>query len=644
LDAYFHTKDSASEKEIGHFSWEQDKQYDKIAEDARYLEFANDRKWNDARIVIHPEQMKQIARYELTFDKIVEDASEKDDSIVFPEVYSYTLKDLKQAFMNTQKADPTIFEFCRNWFYPIKVMGEAFNFSSTDGLLEDKNGTPEYMKEYECAIPISDSAYFKEIWRYLRLKFMGDLEEEDRKVSEVIEFDALINDIERHMQNKGKSLEEWVFSRKEKEKYICRFGYDDWVKNPTENQLVLCRRFVDELCNEDSKDALRIKGYACYGGNRLYPCDWGTARDCITRLYDQENNPFDANTLGYIYYYGYCNGGVPEYDKAFYYFGIAAACCVRQSMYKLADMYWHGYGCKKNTQIALNLYRKVYGDSYDEFLEGQEANFADAALRMGNVYAKGTGVKEDPDKAYYFYLQADYASKLRMKNSVFFGNKTVAVNIQNAIEEIKTKLPKDYFKDKMIYDIPFDFEKLAGGGKRCKLKRSKDADGNIVLTATRVVTQENRKREYNPEYVLVTAPEIQYCERRMDISYILIKPSYVWFKKGYRYVKYDFCEMNKNKNRYEFYYDYKLVAYVECGEYQLLTTIAEYRFASIMFDNDDRTYDYICDIEDVHVGDTVTVAGFGHEEEVTVAKITTRRESELSRLVEQYPKIIRKVK
>ncbi len=83
-----------------------------------------------------------------------------------------------------------------------------------------------------------------------------------------------------------------------------------------------------------------------------------------------------ANTLGYIYYYGRCNGGVPEYDKAFYYFGIAAANGLYEGMYKLADMFRHGYGCRESRHTARNLYGMVYEDSLKHFLQGRHANFA----------------------------------------------------------------------------------------------------------------------------------------------------------------------------------------------------------------------------------------------------------------------------
>ena len=225
--------------------------------------------------------------------------------------------------------------------------------------------------------------------------------------------------------------------------------FNVWTK---ENRAI---SVIDELQKYVIDHSARLDaGNACYGGNSLYPCDWNTSRDCMIRLFEKKDDPQYANTLGYIYYYGRCNGGVPEYDKAFHYFGIAAANGLYEGMYKLADMYRHGYGCSKSMRTARNLYGMVYEDSLKHFLKGKNASFADAALRMGNVYAKGIDEEPDPTVAWYYYVQADYAAKIRAKDSDFFGNTTVVINIQKALEEMQEQLPEDYLQEHMEYPVP----------------------------------------------------------------------------------------------------------------------------------------------------------------------------------------------
>ena len=55
--------------------------------------------------------------------------------------------------------------------------------------------------------------------------------------------------------------------------------------------------------------------------------------------------------IGYIYYYGRCWDGQPQYDEAFRYFSVGAAGGIYESRYKLADMFAKGYGVVQNKNI-----------------------------------------------------------------------------------------------------------------------------------------------------------------------------------------------------------------------------------------------------------------------------------------------------
>jgi TPR repeat protein len=592
------------------------------------------------QLAMRAPDMKRIARYELTFDKFAPNSSV--DDLAFPDDFTYTLDDLKQALINLRRVNPTLGEFRNNWYYPI-MNNEEDSFEVSYILWsEDDDTAPDYLKEYAGALPVTDRRLFRNIWWELECWYDDD-EDENIKLCDAVDLDELLGYLARYERNKGKPIEEWEFTKEEKENYVRFFESDRLVKTATENQLALCRKYIDELCSEDSEIAMHIKAYSCYGGNRLYPCDWNTSRDYVTKLFDKTDNPQYANTLGYIYYYGRCNGGEPEYDKAFYYFGIAAANGLYEGVYKLADMFRHGYGCKKSKQTAFNLYWRVYDDTYKRFLNEEDTSFADAALRMGNVYAKGIGEAIIPVRAYYYYLQADYAIKLRMDNYDGYGDATVAAGIRKALDETVPELPEDYFREKMEFTDPYYFELLASDGNCCRLTRKEDAEGNIVLTSERIETRGNR----NPDYVLVTEPRLQYCERRKDISYVLESGSGVRFKDDVCSVRYNYSELNYN-NEYDFYYDDRLVACVKCDNYRLLIGKEpvpdgeQICLAGVRFGEGGRIYDYICEIEDVKIGDTVIVETNTGETEVKVVRVETKSESELSLPAERYKKIIRK--
>ena len=596
-------------------------------------------------ITLSDEQMRQIARHEITFREFLPEGGADGEDVVFhvpSGAYAFTLEDLYHAVKALKEENPTVDEFAEYWFDPITEFSKAFGL---DRMLDEElelDDVPENLKKYDGLLMVSERDHFMTIW--YELESAWEDAEGEECLAEVIDLDSLIADVERYFSNKGKPLEEWTFSKEEMEDYIRSFQDDDYVKEADEEKLILARRFTDRLCAEDSGLALYLKGYACYGGNRLYPCDWNISRDCILRLFEKEDDPQYANTLGYIYYYGRCTGGVPEYDKAFYYFGIAAANGLYEGMYKLADMFSHGYGCKQSKRTARTLYNLVYDDSFKNFLKGKEANFADAALRMGNVYAKGIDAEADITAAYHYYLQADYAARQRAQRSDFFGNTTVAINVRNALEKTREQLTADYFKEYTAYIYPFLFEELAEGNYRCELTKRTNADGHTELAAKRLPTSSVPE----PEGILVTIPQLSLCTLTTEVSFTVDDSAVIWFRGKADRIRYDYCEWNAAKDRYEFYYDAKLVAWSKSEEYRLYGNPPEeahgpeYRLVSVRFGASGRTYDYICDDESVQAGDRVVVEGYDGETEVEVIKVAVRRESELGLPAERYKRILRK--
>ena len=593
------------------------------------------------KVTLSLDQMQKIARYEITFKDILDGSPFSVENVICPEVYSFTVDDLHHTFRALEDLDPIVKDFREHWYYPITQLYDAFDLNRACGYLDNPDDIRKRSKGYP-GLKILDSDYFKELW--LELEWACESCDEGIHLSESLDYDEINDVFNRYYSNKGKAIEEQIFSDAEMEEYIGFFEYDDFVKEVDEEKLALARKFIEYFCEKNSKLALRIKGYACYGGNRLYPCDWDQSHDCISRLYEMTDDPQYANTLGYIYYYGRCNGGVPEYDKAFHYFGIAAANGLYEGMYKLADMFRHGYACKESKRTASSLYHMVYNDCIKQFFKGKHANFADAALRMGNVYAKGIGEKINPSYAYHYYLQAYYAARLRAEEDDFFGNTTVVINVQKALEETEELLPEDYFKECVDYTYPGLFADLSSENNLCLLSRTAYETGRLELTAERMPTRSVPE----PEDILITIPQLKYCERTRKASYILDKTAEIWFKDATSQVRYDYCCRNYTDERVEFYYDDELVAWVKAERYSIYGKPAEeasgpeYRIASVRFEASGRTYDYICEIENVQPGDIVIVDGYKGETEVTVTKVVSRRESELGLPAERYKKIIRK--
>ncbi len=479
----------------------------------------------------------------------------------------------------------------------------------------------------------------------------------DLRISDVKEFGEILAEAGLFAKNKGKTPIEMEFDDARKQAFISYFDDGSYLKKATDLEVSLCRRFTDELCAKDSVDALRLKGYACYGGNRLYACDWPASRDCMIRLFDKTGAPGYANTLGYIYYYGRCTDGVPEYEKAYEMFVISAANGLHEGMYKLADMFRHGYACRKSERTAENLYALVYEDARNQFLHGNEGAFADAAIRMGIIASQRSDRPEDQINAYRFFLEAGLAARRRAAKNDFFGYANVLINVKKSLEETKARIPEDYFQTSISLHFPAIFSAIASDGYRAemtiknKTRKNDLKEGENSLSSV-TVKRLPKWRQALPEPIIWTVTELEHCDFVTEVEFEAVNLE-TSFESGAdagaeTVFKYDTCEWNRAKSRIDFYYDNARVAWLSCDEFIFRKPAKTndggrvLKFVSVTFPASEREYDYLCDIRDVEPGDKVIVPGQNGDVAVVVRKVFTCSESELGLPVERYKRVIRK--
>ncbi|MCF0150022.1 MAG: sel1 repeat family protein [Firmicutes bacterium] len=597
---------------------------------------------SDKKIVLTKAHLKALARYELDFADLAPGADSFDiieDIFTLQETYQYTLRDLYAALGNLIEKDPSGEEFAENWFYPIRQLGEDFGI---DAIYE--KGDVSYYDQAEPGLvrglPVTEESMFARIWDALE-DFWSEAEDDDAPAGTLLENDYL-GDIDWYYENCGKSLSQWQFSQWQKTCFIEEFDSDDRLDHATQAELALCRQFTDELCEMGQEEALRMKGYACYGGNRLYDCDWKASRDCMLALLEKTDDPMYANTLGYIYYYGRCTGGKPEYDKAREMFSFGAANGYYESIYKLADMYAHGYGCRKSAKAARSMYGMVYDQCYESFLNGKNSPFADAAIRMGNVYLKGIGEEKDPGRAYGYYLQAELAHRMRTARGSFYGDTTVAANIRKALDETKTQLENDFFTDSLNSPQPWLLYSLLQENNRVAVSIEK-FDKYSVLRAVRVPVRAGQR--VRP--ILLTMARLELCLLTAEIEFTLIDATYYLPSKKDGPVVIDWAEWNDEEQQVELFFDNERIGWICCSSYVVKAPKKEapsgrkLRLISIRFQSGGRTYDYLCDDETVREGDTVVVPGYNGDTFVTVERVFEQYESELGLPSDRYKKAVK---
>ncbi|MBQ3375726.1 MAG: hypothetical protein IJG49_04880 [Erysipelotrichaceae bacterium] len=297
--------------------------------------------------------------------------------------------------------------------------------------------------------------------------------------------------------NQSKPLTEWEFPDRIKEIFIKYV--DQNVNTPekiSEDELVLFKRYIDELIEKDNVNALDIKGYLCYGGSPFYDCDWYTSRDCITRAFELTADAQYANTLGYIYYYGRCNNGVPEYEKAFNYYVFGHVNNWYESSYKLADMYRSGKGVIKSEKTYEEMIKELYYHAYRDFCMDSSLKLADVALRMGSIYEE-----HHPHSAYHYYLIADYVMKKRLPFHEY-GDAKVSQSINEALDRVKEKVDHKSQKTITYENAGYIRNALAYNGV-CKAKVKQLSNG-YKMSITRITRNE-------PEKMLIAIPECDFC-------------------------------------------------------------------------------------------------------------------------------------
>lgn len=322
--------------------------------------------------------------------------------------------------------------------------------------------------------------------------------------------------------NRGKPHALWVLTPIQKELFIDY--YDDQKRLDTADtaDLVLYKKLVLELANENNIKGITTLGYAVYGDdNPVFDCDWELARDCMLKLTELAPDKLKAqaaNTLGYIYYYGRCNGGRPQYEEAYKYFSLAAFFGYYEAFYKIGDMLRDGKGPFKNREAAYRLYRWVYEENFDLFLKENKGVLADVALRLGNCYQHGICVSKNLLEAYRYYLIAQVAINEAMKLSHFFGYKHVASNIKKSMGEVEIALGDRIHRDHARVNIVNLTNQvlLSESVREIGVKLVRSVRG-YNMTLTRL-----KQPGYNKEpYMLLTFPTISYCKKSTDVTLFL---------------------------------------------------------------------------------------------------------------------------
>lgn len=148
-------------------------------------------------------------------------------------------------------------------------------------------------------------------------------------------------------------------------------------------------------------DAMNDLGAMYYDGHRGFEQSFEKA----VYYYDMaaaNGNRAAQENLGYCYYYG--RVGAPDYEKAFHYFALGAFDGHLISLYKIGDMYFNGYYVKKNEKEAFFIYNRCLQTMTEE---AENYVAGPVFLRLGKMFLYGIGTEVNLKNALICYQKAE---------------------------------------------------------------------------------------------------------------------------------------------------------------------------------------------------------------------------------------------
>ena len=353
--------------------------------------------------------------------------------------YPMLLSDLKTALSHFEDEKLSFEDFAFDWWCPITT------YFYEDLCLDELLGPdPDNI----CDLPLPPLPETDEdmiVTVFLKIAKIADTFDENGGMpkgtaSEVLGLANLINMIDNFEENKELPPEERTYTKDQMITFLNHWDNSLLLADAREDIINHFVEFTNILCGQHVFEALKIKAFACNGGNAAFPCDYAEAVKLLTILLKEFGFGYAANALGFIYYDGKLTGK-PDFDKAFAYFAIASNYGIAEAKLKFADMLLLGDAGNPDPILAYNTYLQVYHDARIRFESGDyNSNLPESAIRIARA------LKLFPDqkvKRLKLLLEATYASFVRYQNNKVYSDLEFSKSIQTEIDKTINEFTKD---------------------------------------------------------------------------------------------------------------------------------------------------------------------------------------------------------
>ena len=353
--------------------------------------------------------------------------------------YPMLLSDLKTALSHFEDEKLSFEDFAFDWWCPITT------YFYEDLCLDELLGPdPDNI----CDLPLPPLPETDEdmiVTVFLKIAKIADTFDENGGMpkgtaSEVLGLANLINMIDNFEENKELPPEERTYTKDQMITFLNHWDNSLLLADAREDIINHFVEFTNILCGQHVFEALKIKAFACNGGNAAFPCDYAEAVKLLTILLKEFGFGYAANALGFIYYDGKLTGK-PDFDKAFAYFAIASNYGIAEAKLKFADMLLLGDAGNPDPILAYNTYLQVYHDARIRFESGDySSNLPESAIRIARA------LKLFPDqkvKRLKLLLEATYSAFIRYQNNKMYSDLEFSKEVQAEIDKAINEFTKD---------------------------------------------------------------------------------------------------------------------------------------------------------------------------------------------------------
>ena len=202
------------------------------------------------------EKLRQIIRFEVDPTPFGEDTDENPffDVDKYKGSYNPSYKDLVVACKNMLKISVDL-NTLLNWYYFV-----------SDDLAEHYEGAFSPVADFGHLWPNNDAEIFKAMDIALsELNLDDGFFETYDCIRDGLE--EIIQMAEYYEYNREHDMSDWKFTRWQRHQIVLAFSED--TANVSKSRRELFKRIIDEECEKGNALAMRIKGYGCYGGDKV---------------------------------------------------------------------------------------------------------------------------------------------------------------------------------------------------------------------------------------------------------------------------------------------------------------------------------------------------------------------------------------